>query len=258
MTKVIAIHSTRGGVGKTRLAVNLALAYARQGHNVALIDLDFRAPSLSKIIPVPPPTHWMNDFLDGHVPIGDVLVDVTPTYHTDGRLLVGLIDASLDAIRTMASKDKRWEMHALRRLMAMKGALTEQGMDYVIFDTSPGVLYSSVNAVACADLIVVVTTADTLALKETQWVITELYTAFDKPTYVLLNKVLPAFQYNETQKKTLLEQFTPLFTAPILSIVPCYCDLLNSRTTIHTLEQPDHPFSQAVYDIAHTLATHKP
>jgi MinD-like ATPase involved in chromosome partitioning or flagellar assembly len=258
MTKVIAIHSTRGGVGKTRLAVNLALAYARQGHNVALIDLDFRAPSLSKIIPVPPPTHWMNDFLDGHVPIGDVLVDVTPTYHTDGRLLVGLIDASLDAIRTMASKDKRWEMHALRRLMAMKSELAEQGMDYVIFDTSPGVLYSSVNAVACADLVVVVTTADTLALKETQWVITELYTAFDKPTYVLLNKVLPAFQYNETQKKTLLEQFTPLFTAPILSIVPCYCDLLNSRTTIHTLEQPDHPFSQAVYDIAHTLATHKP
>jgi MinD-like ATPase involved in chromosome partitioning or flagellar assembly len=257
MTQVIAIHSNRGGVGKTLVAVNLAMTYARQGHNVCLIDLDFRAPSLSKIIPVPPPNHWMNDYLDGRAPIGDVLVDVTATYHTDGRLLVGLVDASLDSIRTMASKDKRWEMNALRRLLAMKGELAAKGVDYVIFDTSPGVLYSSVNAVACADVVVVVTTADSLAIKETQWVIAELYTAFDKPTYVLINKVMPAFQYNETARTTIVEKFTSLFNTRILSIVPCYCDLLNSRTTIYAHEHPDHPFSQAIYDAAHTLATLK-
>ena len=44
--KVIALHSSRGGTGKTTIATNLAVDYAREGMNVALLDLDFRAPSL--------------------------------------------------------------------------------------------------------------------------------------------------------------------------------------------------------------------
>ena len=46
MGKSISIHSSRGGTGKTLLATNLAVLYAQSGLNVALIDLDFRAPSL--------------------------------------------------------------------------------------------------------------------------------------------------------------------------------------------------------------------
>lgn len=43
--KTIAIHSSRGGTGKSVIATNLAIILARRGLNVALLDLDFRAPS---------------------------------------------------------------------------------------------------------------------------------------------------------------------------------------------------------------------
>ena len=46
MVKVICIHSSRGGTGKTLIALNIAATYASMGKSVALLDLDFRAPSL--------------------------------------------------------------------------------------------------------------------------------------------------------------------------------------------------------------------
>ncbi len=42
--KVISLHSSRGGTGKTIIATNLAAIYAKRGLNIALLDLDFRAP----------------------------------------------------------------------------------------------------------------------------------------------------------------------------------------------------------------------
>lgn len=255
MTKVIALHSNRGGVGKTLIATNLAMAYANLGRRVCLIDLDFRAPSLSSILQLQHPNLWINDFLDERGKIWDALVDITPKYGIDGRLLVGVADPSLEAIRKMTLKDRRWEMATLRKLMSIKKELARKNIEYVIFDTSPGILYSSVNAVACSDAVVVVTTADIIDASETQRGITELYKAFEKPTYVFMNKAMPMFQWSDAERNAILEKFTPIFNAPIMTIVPCYCDLLNSnRTTIYTIEMPEHPFSKAVYETANKLS----
>ena len=162
--KTIAIHSCRGGTGKSVIAANLAIILARKGLSIALLDLDFRAPSLAAIFSKDDKDlveWWLNDFLNSRCTAEQVVMDVSGKYNLEGRLLLGLANPSIDAIRGMADKSSSWEVAAVKKIFSLLSSLfKEMNIDCCILDTSPGVQYSSVNAVVSSDVSVVITTLD--------------------------------------------------------------------------------------------------
>lgn len=252
MGRIIVFHSYKGGTGKTLLSINLAAIYAKQGKNICLFDLDFRAPSLHAAFANDGIECWLNEYLDGTCDIKKVLVDLSQQHGNGGRFYAGLANPTTEAIRDMSAKDRKWEMRALGRLLSLKNTLlNDMHLDYLIFDTSPGLQYSSINAIVSADVALVVTTLDTSDIKGTQRMTHELYDLFEKKTGILLNKVPAEMLTSESQKKDLYKKLNNIHTLPILEIIPCFCDILRAGGThIFAEEKPDHSFTRTLEKIA--------
>jgi septum site-determining protein MinD len=207
--------------------------------------MDFRAPSLHAIFKVTNVECWLNDYLNGTCTIQKALVDLSEISGGKGKLLVGLANPSTEAIRDMSAKDRKWEMRALGRLLSLRNSvLDEMGMDYLIFDTSPGLQYSSINAIVSADLVFVISTIDASDVQGTKRMLCELYDLFEKKTYIILNKVLMDIS-SKRGKEELSERLGNTHTLPIFEIVPCFCDILKAGGTyIVAKEKPQHFFSK--------------
>ena len=142
-------------------------------------------------------------------------------------------------------------MEALGRLFSLKNTLlNDLRFDYIFFDTSPGLQYSSINAIVAADVVLVVMSPDKSDVEGTQRMIRDLYELFEKKTGVVVNKV-PIERVAEVARQV-NPTAQPL---PVIGVVPCSCDVLAARgKCVFASEKPDHPFTRKLREIAASLA----
>jgi len=251
--RILAVHSYKGGTGKTLLSTNLAAAFAKRGKKVCLFDLDFRAPSLATLLKVDNISCWMNDYLNGTCEIDKVLVDLSSRIQNSGHLFVGFANPATEAIRDMTAKDRKWEMHALGRILALRESLLgDKGFDYLVFDTSPGLQYSSINAIVSADLVIVATTFDRSDVDGTKRMLHELYELFEKKTNIVLNKIMQ--DISSKSGKDAQAKIKDVYQVPMLGIIPCFCDVMRAEGGVMFVqEKPEHPFTKIVEEMASAI-----
>jgi septum site-determining protein MinD len=250
MGKIVAVHSYKGGTGKTLLSVNLAATFAKLGKKVCLFDLDFRAPSLFAILKVENAPCWLNDYLNGNCGIEKVIVDLSSRINGNGNFFAALANPATEAIRDMSAKDRKWEMRALGRLLSLRNTLlNDQNFDYLVFDTSPGLQYSSINAIVTADFVVVATTGDRSDVNGTRRMLRELYNLFEKKTGLVINKVLDPT--SKSKKDELDTRIKDVYQVPLLGMVPCFCEILRAEgNLIFAQDKLTHPFTKILDEMA--------
>ena len=288
MTHCIAIHSYKGGTGKTTIAANTAALLVKTGKKVALLDLDIYAPSLHNYFKITP-KKWINDFLDNNANIEETILDVTESIHNKGESLgkffVGFSNPNRDAIFKfeISNGTEYWKKQFRKLVFLREQMITKMDMDYIIIDTSPGIRHWSINALSIADKLILTMKMDDLDIEGTKKLIYEIYTTFVKfgaISYILLNRIsgycVPmtpikppdektnpthahyAQTYNNTiemsNAKHVLEGLEEMTGVKYLTPLPCYCDIqFSPREFLTVVNNPNHPFSKSLQTIINEI-----
>lgn len=149
--RTLAITGGKGGVGKTSVALNLALTLAREGAKVLLLDADTDLANVS-IMLGRYPQRTLADVMTGASSLQDVIM----TADYDLHIVPGAsgVDQCIDMDETAS----------LRVLKAL--AQLEKRYDYVITDTASGLQPTGMHMIAAAELACVVVTPDPASLTD--------------------------------------------------------------------------------------------
>jgi len=247
---IVAVHSYKGGTGKTFLSSNLATTLALKGKKTCLLDMDFRAPSLNSLLKTKQPEYWLNDYLNGACCAEDMLQNLRSEEILKEKLFVGFANPSTQAIRDIVSKDRKWEMQALSRMFSLRDSLIDGlGFEYLILDTSPGLQHSSINAVVVADIALVVATLDEVDMDGTKLLLHDLYKQFKKKTAIVLNKVPDGLVHSQRTRRA--QETLGESRAIFCECNACSCDLpLSEDPCFFVCRKQNHLFSKTLDKIA--------
>ena len=238
-TRCIAVTGGKGGVGKSNLAVNLALELGALNKKVNLLDADFGLANADLLCGVSPEFHL------GHVvsalkQIEEIMIDLSENV----RLIPGG-----SGIEELANVSVNTKAYIFRKLRMM-----EQHTDFMVIDTAAGVAENVVGVLIVAEEVIVVATPEPTSIVDAYATVkTILKRDPHKKISIVVNNVIGVGdaeqvfqQINQATKRFLNRQIE------FLGMVPRDSQLVDAvrRQTPVVHYAPSAPASRAIRLIA--------
>jgi len=159
--RLIAITSGKGGVGKTNLSVNFALAFAKLGKRVLLFDADMGLANVDVMMGIVPQYTLLN-VLRGQKTLSEIVVE-----GPGGIRLVASGSGGVQELADLSEGQRSRFLEAIRELQV--------DTDVILVDTGAGLHRNVMAFVLAAQEVVVVTTPEPTALMDAYGMIKILY-----------------------------------------------------------------------------------
>ncbi len=236
--RVITVFSPKGGVGKTTMAVNLALALTDKGaRKVCLVDLDLGFGDVSITMQLFP-THSIEQAIGSEDTI-------------DLPMLDGLLTRHQDSLMVLAAPSHPDVRERVTPVLVSKILRTlREGFDYVVVDTAPAFDDQTLTALDETDECLIVATLDVPTLKNVKVALEtlEMLNIASGHRHLMLNRADDAVGINSDKVEAILGMKVSAQVATSIEIAAA----TNAGTPI-VAEKPHHPSSKAIVQLAATL-----
>jgi flagellar biosynthesis protein FlhG len=173
--KTVAVASGKGGVGKTNVVANLAIAARKLGKDVMILDADLGLSNIDVLLHLAP-KHNIQDLLNGEMGLKDVVID--------GPHGVKILPAS-SGVQELTALD---EFQRLRILQAFD--TYEDNVDILLIDTAAGISENVAFFCIAAQEIIVVASPEPTAITDAYALVKVLCTRYQEKEFnVLVNSV---------------------------------------------------------------------
>lgn len=252
MSKIISIHSFRGGTGKSNTTANLATLLAARGLRVAAVDTDLNSPGIhvpfgldlesSRV------SYTLNDYLWDRCEIFEAAYDVTGNLKGDIGGHVFLVPASIKPGEITRLLRDGYDVGLLND--GFDELIDELELDVLLIDTHPGLSNETLLSIAITDILIIILRPDHQDYQGTA-VTVEVARKLDVPQMVLvINKMPQVYNFDDVRKRV-----ETLYNCEVATIIPHSEEMMSLASEgIFALRYPYDEVTKALQKLAIRLA----
>lgn len=234
MSRIVSIHSFRGGTGKSNTTANVAALLAAEGRRIGVVDTDIQSPGIHVLFGVDQETldYSLNDYLWGKCPIEDAAIDVTPEGMEGGHVF--LIPSSIKPTDIARVMHDGYDVGLLNE--GFRDLIDRLDLDALLLDTHPGLNEETLLSLAMSNALAIVMRPDSQDYEGTS-VTVSVARRLRVPRMVLVvNNTPPVFDFDEVQQR--VEQ---AYECEVAAVLPHSEELMVlSSEGIFAQRYPDH------------------
>lgn len=250
MAKIVAVHSFRGGTGKSNITANVATTIAATGRRVGIVDTDIQSPGIHVLFGMDeqPPEQTLNHYLWGNCAIADAAYDVSPEAVKQASGALFLVPSSSQAGDISRILREGYDVRSLRN--GLRELVQSLDLDFLFVDTHPGLNEETLLSIALSSFLILILRPDRQDFQGTAVTI-DLAQKLKVPKILLvINRVLQ--QSNRTEVR---HQVEAKYDIPVAGVLPNSDEMMQLASGgLFCLSYPNHVLTEELRQIAQQVA----
>lgn len=248
--RIVAMHSFRGGTGKSNATANLAALLAAAGKRVGIVDTDIQSPGIHVLFKLGEDrvVRALNDYLWGRCGIDQTAYDVTPAEAKPGGGSVWLIPSSIHTGEIVRVLRDGYDVNRLSD--GFRDVSKHLDLDYLFIDTHPGLNEETLLSMALSDVLLLVLRPDQQDFQGTAVTVDVARKLDVQRLLLVVNKAHPSLEPGRLKK-----QVESAYSAPVAAVLPLTDDMVRLGSDgLFVFKYPEHVLTGLFRQLADVVA----